>query len=244
MSGTARRFLAALRLALLAQRRGGFFYAYALVTATAVGVMRFLLPSEWVEAALPVFLLVEPGILGIQLVGAQCYLERVQRSDTALAVSPLRPAEHLAAMTCATALVAAAAGVVTFVGVVGLEARALLLVPPLFLCTVFSGLIGFAISLRHDDFSRFIMGSIPWTAVVQVPLLAHLGAASWAAVVWVPTAPALLAFRAVVEEGSGPVSTVAGATLALAAAVAAAFALVLRMQQAARLRGAASAGAS
>ncbi len=235
--GPLRRIAIALWLALRVQVRGGFLYAYALVTATAIGVLRFALPEDWLPTALPIFLLAEPGILGVQLVGAQVYLERVQKSDQALLTTHLRPVERLLALTACTAAIAAIAGAVTVAGAMGPSTRVPRVMPPLFLCTLLTGLVGFWLTLRHGDFQKFVMASIPWLLVLHAPVLAVLGAAGWWMVAWVPTTPAMLAFVEIANPESASTSKILGATFMQLVSVGVVLVWVVRAQRAAHERG-------
>ena len=118
-----RRLVAATHLVLLVQARGYFPHAFALYVAMVVGMLLFLVPEQAARLILPVFLVSEPGMLGVTAVAAHRYLELGNASASALQVSPLRPGEHLLALQLASALLATIAGVVTFAAVEGLDAR-------------------------------------------------------------------------------------------------------------------------
>jgi len=186
-----RRVLHAAHLALLAQTRAYFPHVYAGVTAVLVLVFRFAVPAEAVALFFPVFLFAEPGMLGVNLVAAQRYLEKEEGSLAALLTTPLRPQEYLAGLVLASALVATASGCVAFALVLGPDARVLLLAPALFAFSLLSGLLGFALSLRYGDFTRFILGQIPFVVLWQLPLLGFFHVLPWPAVAWLPSAPAI-----------------------------------------------------
>jgi len=230
-SVSLRRIAVALQLALLTQARAYFLHVYAGVTLLTVLGLRFLAPPELLPLLVPMFLLAEPGLLGVTLAAAQRYLERIEGSETALRVTPLQPREYLAAMVGASTLVGTLAGVAAWVGIYGPDATAFGLIPPLLGCTFISGLLGIALSLRYADFSRFILGMVPFVVLFQAPLLAHFGVVPWAAVLWIPSGPALLAFASLRSDPSPALLLTTNAVLL--AACAAGFWLVSRRHAAA-----------
>lgn len=198
------RLLAAVRLTLAVQARSRFphiYFGLALLTLTA---FRFTALGDHVELLLPAFLLGEPGSLGVYLVAAQRYLERNEGSATALRVTPLRCAESVAAPVLATALVGTGAGALIQAGVLGVDLRLLALLPPLFLTVTLSGLLGFWLSIRFREFTRFLLGSMPPLAVYSLPLVAFFGLAPRWAFAWVPTDPGLAAFANLVQPAPEP----------------------------------------
>lgn len=200
-----RRLWNDVRLALLAQARAKFLHVYAFTTLIVIAVLRWAVPTEELRTFLvPFFLFGEPGMLGVSLAAAYRYLEEIEGSGNALRVTPLRPGEHVAALALTTAGVGAFFGSVLFAGVFGPDLRALALVPPLFLQGILSAALGFALSLRYADFTRFILGCIPWIVVYQAPLLVVTGTVPAAAVAWNPTLPALLAYRELVATAPDP----------------------------------------
>jgi hypothetical protein len=197
-----RRLWNDVRLALLAQSRARFLHVYAFTTLLVVAILRWAVPTDELRTLLvPLFLFGEPGMLGVSMAAAYRYLEEIEGSASALRVTPLRPGEHVLGLALATSLVGASFGATLFAGVFGPDVRALALIPPLFLQGILSAVFGFALSLRYADFTRFILGSIPWIALYQTPLLHGAGVAPAGAVAWNPTLPALLAYRELLETG-------------------------------------------
>ncbi len=223
-----RRVLAATRLVLLVQARGYFPHTFALFVGMVVGVLLFVVPEGIAQLILPVFLVTEPGMLGLMAVAAHRYLELGSASVSALHVSPLRSGEYLVALLSASALLGTAAGVVTFAAVAGVDGRLVGLTLVLFAFAFLSGLLGFALSLRYPDFPRFLLGSIPAMVVWQLPLLAAFDLAPAAVVVWLPSAAGILAL-AELCRGDLSLPATAGWVLAGGAWAGAAFVLVQRL---------------
>lgn len=199
-----RRLVAATALVMRVQVRGYFPHAFALYVAMVVGVMLVLLPSSAAAIVLPVFLVTEPGMLGVMAVAAQRYLDVGSGSVLALQVSPLRSVEYLLALTLASALLGTLAGLVTFAAVAGPDARLVGLGALLFVFALLSGLLGFALSLRSADFPRFLLGSIPVLLFWQAPLLAVYEVVPVPAVAWLPSAPGILGIAALCRDAASP----------------------------------------
>lgn len=189
-----RRMGNAIRLNLRVQWRSGFPQIYfGLAVATVVGA-RLALPAESYAIVVPVALLGEYATLGLYLVAAQRFLEQSERSVAALVVTPLESREHVAALVVASALVATAAGAALHAGILGLDLRTLLLLPPLFLTTLLAGLTGLIVSSYTAEFTRFILGAIPVTVLLELPFLSFFGATPRLSFAWVPSDAALYAF--------------------------------------------------
>ena len=95
--------------------------------------------------------------------------ERSKRRES-VAPQSLR-SDFVVATVLAATLVAMTAGVLFFVGLLGVDVRLLLLIAPLFATTVLAGSVGLIVSSRYPEFTRFIIGSIPVVALFSLPLL-------------------------------------------------------------------------
>jgi len=183
-----------MRLVITVQWRAKFPHVYFGLTIFAVFVFRTLIPSDLVGLALPAFLFGEPGSLGIFMVAAQRYLEKGEQTVVALAVTPLRSGEYVTALIAGSAIVPTVATTLIQAGVQGFDQRVLLVVPPLFLIAVISGSIGLMLSTVFQDFTRFIIGSIPPIAVYSLPFLPFFGLAPAWPFKWIPSDAALMVF--------------------------------------------------
>ncbi|MFQ5699412.1 MAG: hypothetical protein ACE5IL_14160 [Myxococcota bacterium] len=190
-----RRTWNALRLFGLLQWRFHFVQVYLAIAALTVLALRLALPAGWGEWLIPVFLVAEPGMLGLTLVAAHAYLERSEGSVTALAVTPLGGGEHVLALVVASAGVATLAGALVWAGILGVDGRLIGLLPPLFLTAALSGFLGLGLSTCFSELTRFLLGAlIPAVGLLSLPLASYFEVAPRAAFVWVPTDAALFAF--------------------------------------------------
>jgi hypothetical protein len=193
------RFLNALRLFLLVQNRARFPLIYFGLAAVTVVFFRFGLSGEMASRLLPAFLLGEPGFLGFYLVAAQSYLERNEGSVTALQVTPLRGWEYVAAMVCASALVATGAGIFILLATFSwIDLRwtflVLLCVPALFLTATLFGFVGFALSGYVSEFTRFIVAAAPVSLLIFLPMLSYFQLVPRWMFAWIPSDAALFSF--------------------------------------------------
>ena len=183
-----------MRLVLTVQWRAKFPQIYFGVAILAVLVFRSLIPAELVPLAVPAFLFGEPGSLGILMVAAHRYMERGQQSVVALAVTPLTSREYVSALIFGSAIVPTFATALIQAGVLGVDARVALVMPPLYLIAVVSGAIGLMLSTVFAEFTRFILGTIPPITIYSLPLLSFFGLTPWWAFKWIPSDSALVIF--------------------------------------------------
>jgi hypothetical protein len=164
----------ALRLFLSVQWRCRFPHVYLALAIPTILVFRFAIPGEFAESLVPAFLFGEPGSLALTLVAAQAYLERNERSVTALAVTPLRSGEYVLGLVLATAVVATLAGTAVQTGVFGVDRRLVLLIPPLFLTATLAGFLGLGLSACFPEFTRFLIaGLMPAMLVLSLPYASY-----------------------------------------------------------------------
>jgi len=194
------RMANALHLDLLTQLRYYFIPIYMVLALAYAGAIRFTPLNDFVDLLLPLFLFSEPGLLGFYLAAGQLYFERNEKSLTAISVTPLRSEEYLAARATSNGLIATLAGIVLFGLVTSDPARALLLIPPLFLTATLFSLFGLTFSAYFEDFIAFVFTS----ALVQMPLalpyLAYFDVIPVWIFAWVPSHPPLFSFANIVSD--------------------------------------------
>ncbi len=78
--------------------------------------------------------------------------------------------------------------------VLGFDARALPLMLPLWLTATLAGAVGIVLSSRHDEFTRFLVGSIPVVTVFSLPFLSFFGFTPRWTFAWLPWDAALFSF--------------------------------------------------
>ncbi len=223
------RWIRALRMILTLQARNYFPHVYLGLAVATLLAFRYAVPHDVALWLLPPFVLGEQAVLAMILVAAHVYLERNEGSVTALAVTPLRSGEYVGALVVGSSVFACASGAVIWAGVVGLDLRVVLLLPPLLLMSILSGLLGLAFATRFSEFTSFLLaGSAPGAAVISLPVLPYFDVAPRWAFVWLPSDAALQAF-ALCTRPEPALAAWLGYTAVLAAFAAAGFAWVIRL---------------
>jgi fluoroquinolone transport system permease protein len=185
----------------------------ALATVLA---FRLAIPEQYAAWFLPAFLLGEPGTLALTLVAAQAYLERGERSVTALSVTPLRSGEYVFALVLASALVATLAGMLIQAAVIGVDLRLVWLFPMLLLTAMLAGFLGLGLSARFSEFTRFLIGGLmPAMLVIQLPYLSYFELAPRLAFVWIPSDAALFGLANLARPHPDPLNSALYAALLL-----------------------------
>jgi hypothetical protein len=111
-------------------------------------------------------------------------------------VTPLRSSEYLIALVFGSSVFACVSGAVIWAGVVGLDMRVAVLMPPLLLLSVFSGLVGVGLTSRFGEFTSFLMGAMTGTMTLSLPFLSYLAVTPRWSFAWLPSDWALNAFAA------------------------------------------------
>lgn len=190
-----RRVGGAVRLFLAVQRSAGFINVYIGLSAVTILFTRFFLPPAWWPIVVPAVLLGEYGTMGVFMVGGLHFLALNERSTEALSVTPLRLGERIVAMVLAPALVATLSGTVVFGGVLGMDARLLLLIAPLLGTALLAGATGLVVSSRYVEFTTFLISAIPVVTLFSLPMLPYFELVPRYSFAWLPWDAALFSFQ-------------------------------------------------
>lgn len=172
------------------QTRYGFYFLYAVLTAIYVAVLSAV-PEGWREKAAAILIFSDPASMGLFFMGAIVLLEKSQRTPWALAVSPVRAAEYIAAKVMSlsaislvvAAVLTAAAGVdaganagaygSAGAGAFGSVDSYIVLFGTVLSSVVFT-LLGIIIATRISSLNQFILWTVPMELVCFVPAILHL----------------------------------------------------------------------
>ena len=172
------------------QARYGFYFLYAVLTAIYVAVLSAV-PEGWREKAAAILIFSDPASMGLFFMGAIVLLEKSQRTPWALAVSPVRAAEYIAAKVMSlsaislvvAAVLTAAAGVdaganagaygSAGAGAFGSVDSYIVLFGTVLSSVVFT-LLGIIIATRISSLNQFILWTVPMELVCFVPAILHL----------------------------------------------------------------------
>lgn len=172
------------------QTRYGFYFLYAVLTAIYVAVLSAV-PESWREKAAAILIFSDPASMGLFFMGAIVLLEKSQRTPWALAVSPVRAAEYIAAKVMSlsaislvvAAVLTAAAGVdaganagaygSAGAGAFGSVDSYIVLFGTVLSSAVFT-LLGIIIATRISSLNQFILWTVPVELACFVPAILHL----------------------------------------------------------------------
>lgn len=185
------RLASLLRWDLVLQVRQGFLLAGVVVAGTWIALAARAVDPEFVSWA-PAFAVGNLSITAFYFVAGLVLFERGEGSLQAVFSTPIRPAEYLASKVVSLALF----------GVVETGAILLACFGPalswgplclgMFLASAIYTLVGLQVVLRYEGISEFILPSVPWLVLLELPVLGSLGL--WdSPLLWVlPLRPPLL----------------------------------------------------
>lgn len=174
MISSRRRLLAAVRGDLRLQLRYGIAQAAAVVTLLWVVLLRAL-PLAAREFAVPLVVFGDLAIIGFFFIGGMVLFEKSEGTLSALAASPLSPAEYLAAKVVSlTALALASSFTVLAAAAWDLRPGLMAMAASVALLSIASLLVGFITVAPFDSVSRYMVPSVAPLLVLAVPLLARL----------------------------------------------------------------------
>ncbi|MBK6769564.1 MAG: ABC transporter permease [Ardenticatenales bacterium] len=169
-----RRLLAATRHDVRLQVRGGFYAAAAFVALCMIPLLR-LLPAATLTTVLPSLVLLNMQVNTFYFIGGLVLLEKAEGSLQALAVSPLRPWEYIAAKVASLALLSTLEAGAIVLATHGPRFDALFFAAGVGLTAVLFALYGFVAVARYSSINAFLFPSLVYTAVLGLPVFDVLG---------------------------------------------------------------------
>lgn len=153
------------------QAKYGFYFLYAVLTVIYFIILSAL-PENWLEKAAAVLIFSDPASMGLFFMGAIVLLEKSQHTPCALAVSPVRPMEYIAAKVGSLAVISLAVAAILAFSANVTHLHIVLL------GTAVSGviftLLGIVIATGITSLNQFILWTVPIEAACFVPAVLHL----------------------------------------------------------------------
>lgn len=153
------------------QAKYGFYFLYAVLTVIYFIILSAL-PENWLEKAAAVLIFSDPASMGLFFMGAIVLLEKNQHTPCALAVSPVRPMEYIAAKVGSLAVISLAVAAILAFSANVTHLHIVLL------GTAVSGviftLLGIVIATGITSLNQFILWTVPIEAACFVPAVLHL----------------------------------------------------------------------
>jgi fluoroquinolone transport system permease protein len=171
-----RRFVGSLVKDAVLQFRGGFYYVGALVAVIYV-VLLSRVPADWpldLPLILPAVLVINLMVTTFYFVAGMVLLERDEGTLEALATSPLRVGEYLAAKTVSLAFLAIAENVAVLLAFYGTGFEPVSLMTGLLMMCAFYTLIGVITISYYDSINSFLIPSgFAIMVLVAPPVVLH-----------------------------------------------------------------------
>ncbi len=165
------RFLNVFKFNIKQQYRYGFYMLY-LFLAAIYSLIIFLLPESWKEMAVAIIVFFDPAEVGLYFMGGILLLEKSQRLPSAIAVSPIRAWEYVAANVTAMTIIAVMAGMI--IGTIGGAANMTRLIIGTILCAVLFTMLGIAIATVISDLNQFVLATLPVILILQITPMFYL----------------------------------------------------------------------
>ncbi len=144
----------------------GFYLLYVIFCALYALVL-YAVPSSARPVLSTALIFTDPAATGIFFMGAIVLLEKSQRVNCALAVSPVRVWEYVASKTLSMSLISLLAGfVIAWVGEIRSMAQCLLGV---FLGSCLFSLCGLIVAMRVTTLNGFIVFTVPFELFICAP---------------------------------------------------------------------------
>lgn len=189
------RFLATLHCDARVQWRNGFYYVGLFIVLVA-GLLLRQLPRLWLDALLPAFLVSSLSFTTYYFMAALVLLEKDEHALEGLVVTPLRPADYLAAKSVSLAGLAVAESLLIVLLARGASSGLVWLVLGVALLGTTFTLFGFVAVARYDSLNAYLFPSVGFVALLTLPLVGSVGLWDTPLFYLHPLQPALVLIRA------------------------------------------------
>lgn len=168
------RLLATMRWDVRLQFRYGFYYAGVFVTVVWVIILRQFPPAT-LNLVLPAFVLLGLNITTYYFIAGLVLFEKGEGTLEALVTTPLRVKEYLASKVVTLALLGLLENLLIVVLTYGLGFQPLLLVLGMGFTAAIYTLVGFVLIARYDSINEYMMPSVLYVALLQLPVVDYFG---------------------------------------------------------------------
>ena len=153
------------------QFKYGFYFIYTVFSALYVFLL-FIFPEAWREYAASIMIYSDPAAMGLFFMGAIVLLEKSQRVLNALAVSPVKVLEYIAAKTVSLAFISVLVSVVLALAA-GLKNIPAVLASTALTSIIFT-LLGLIAATKINSLNQYMLATAPLEVVCFVPPIIHL----------------------------------------------------------------------
>jgi len=156
------------------QFRYGIYYATGFVVVFYIAVL-FSLGRRIAAFFLPIILFVDLAIIGFYFMGALVLFEKNESTIDGLIVSPLRIREYFAARIITFLILSVVASIAVVFIAWGIPENPLLMVAGIVVSSILYTLFGFIAIARYRSVSTYLMPSILYLSLSQLPIIDYAG---------------------------------------------------------------------
>jgi fluoroquinolone transport system permease protein len=156
------------------QIRHGFYYAYMLIAAAYIVLLRSL-PLDIRETVGTVITFSDPSVLGFFFIGGLVLLEKGQNIYDNLFVTPYKPEEYILSKTLSLTLLSVVTSCIIHLSAFGLHPDLFLFLLGVTMTSVFFTLLGLGLAVRCQTLNGFFLMSTVYTFVFVIPLVEVVG---------------------------------------------------------------------
>jgi|Deesub1362B_J571_1020462.scaffolds.fasta_scaffold00197_19 fluoroquinolone transport system permease protein len=196
----------------------GHTYPIYLLVALAYGLMVKAFPESYYPMIVPLFIFLEPGLVGFMFVGTSIFAEKKDGTIGALSVVPMEWRSYILGKALLMSVISLlAASIIMVVGTGSLNGLPYVLIGT-FLVSVLYTLLGIAIASKYRDLDDYF---VPLFCVIVLSLLpyvhyhGYLPGKIWNVLYIIPSYPGLYFFKAAFEEIPLRILSYSGVALAL-----------------------------
>lgn len=150
----------------------GIYGLYLVFSVLYIGLV-FALPASWRERAAVMLIFTDPSAMGLFFMGSIVLFEKGERALNTLAVSPVSPLEYTLSKLISIAIVSTAVAVVIGVASGAVRITFGFLAGVVLGSCLFSA-VGLVVAARSGTLNGFILRTIPYELVINLPAFAYL----------------------------------------------------------------------
>jgi fluoroquinolone transport system permease protein len=149
----------------------GFYFIYA-VFCVLYAFLLFILPESWRENTASIMIYSDPAAMGLFFMGAIVLLEKSERVLNAIAVSPVKVSEYVAAKVISLMLISVIISLILAIAAKLTNITVVMLATAL--TSVVFTLLGIIAATRINSLNRYVLVTVPIEVVCFIPPLVYL----------------------------------------------------------------------
>lgn len=153
------------------QARYGFYLLYGFLTVLYM-IILYSMPQSWKVNASAILIFSDPAAMGMFFMGAIVLLEKSQRVNQSMAVSPVSAFEYVLSKVISLGLIALLVAMVLAVWANCKELHLILLGTSL--SSILFTLAGMIIASKIVSLNQFMIATVPFEIIVFIPAILHL----------------------------------------------------------------------